>query len=110
MRKLPGLVADGRDQGEIFENSYRFFLETPPEVRAQRRVEEFKNTNEPLDYETVLTEILRRDESDINRSISPLKPHPRAWIIDTRIPVEQVADIIIKLYLKLREHRSETKK
>ena len=105
MRKPPGLVADGRDQGEIFDGSCRFFLETPAEIRAQRRVEEFKARRQKADYEKILAEIKRRDDADINRKISPLKPHPRAWFIDTRIPAEEVADIIYGLFKKLGEHK-----
>jgi cytidylate kinase len=105
MRKLPGLVADGRDQGEIFDNSYRFFLETSPERRAERRVKQFEaRQQQKADYDATLAEIVRRDEVDMNRKISPLKPHPLAWRIDTCISAVEVADIICGQYEKRRRN------
>ncbi len=101
MRTLPGLVADGRDQGEIFDTRHRFFLEASAEIRAKRRVEQFTRMDLSADYETILAEINRRDESDFTRKVSPLKIHPRAWRIDTsNINAEETAEIILAHYGK----------
>lgn len=99
MRKHPGLVADGRDQGFIFETPYRFFLTASPEVKAQRRVAQLAERGVVADYSTVLADIITRDEEDTKRKIRPLRPHPEARIIDTdHLNAQEVAERIIKMF------------
>ena len=46
-------------------------------------MEEFgKNGNED-NYQLILSELKARDERDMNRSTSPLKPHENAYLLDT---------------------------
>jgi cytidylate kinase len=100
-RRPPGLVADGRDQGIIFDTPFRFFLQADPEERARRRVLQFEKMNIHADHETILAEILRRDDADKNRSIVPLIPHPEATIIDTtHLTPNEVVSIIVEAYRK----------
>ncbi|MBP6857608.1 MAG: (d)CMP kinase [Candidatus Pacebacteria bacterium] len=95
-RKYPGLVSDGRDQGFVFDTPYRFFLKTRPEIRAQRRVKQFERMGLPANYNDILEEILRRDHSDVNNPANPLKPHPRAFIIDnSNLKIKETAKIIL---------------
>lgn len=96
MRKHPGLVADGRDQGLIFENSCRFFLTADAEERARRRVKQLEELGLPHVFEDVLRGIRERDKTDRTRSTSPLMPHPKAKVIDTTklSPDEVVATIL----------------
>jgi cytidylate kinase len=102
-RKTPGLVADGRDQGYIFDTKYRFVLTARPEVRAERRVIEFAAAGHPANYEEILADIIRRDHSDMTRAVSPFVPHPEAIIIDTSdLTRDEVADAIIAEYEKNR--------
>lgn len=99
MRRHPGLVADGRDMGYIFETPHRFFFVTAPEERARRRVKQFREMNIEADYEAILDEIQRRDYQDTTRTIRPLIPHPQAKIIDTtNDPADVIAEIIIEHY------------
>lgn len=100
MRKCPGLVADGRDMCLIYEDTpYKFFLVTDPRERARRRVLQFKERKVTIDEDTVLREILTRDEADRTRKVNPLVPHKDALIIDnTRIPKEEVARIILEKF------------
>lgn len=98
-RTLPGLVADGRDQGFIFDTPHRFILTARPEVRAKRRVIEFSAAGLPADYEKILGDIIKRDESDLTRAVQPYIPHPKAFTIDTSdLTRDEVADAIVNVY------------
>lgn len=72
----PPFVVDGRDMGStVFPQArYKFYLTAKPEVRAQRRVPE-----RGAAFDTVLAEIIRRDEAD-KRQSTPAKD---AIILDT---------------------------
>lgn len=99
MRKHPGLVADGRDQGLIFETPFRFFLTASPEVKAQRRVSQLIARGVVADYSTVLADIITRDEEDTKRKVKPLRPHPEARIIHTDyLSAQAVAEQIIEVF------------
>lgn len=99
MRQLPGLVADGRDMGTVFDTPYRFFITTAPEESARRRVAQFKNMGIEKSYEDVLRDIISRDESDRDNPANPLRPHSDAKIIDnTHLKADDVVEIIIDTY------------
>lgn len=98
-RQLPGLVADGRDQGYIFDTMHRFFLTAAPEIRATRRVKQLNEAGRPAQYEVILESIIQRDHADKTRLINPLRPHPRAQIIDTsKISAQEVAEQVLYYY------------
>ncbi len=99
MQKLPGLVTDGRDQSSIFDTEFRFFLKTDANERARRRFLQFKQMGIPADYDDILAEIIRRDDSDINNPANPLCPHPNALILDTtNVTAKEVARAILWIY------------
>lgn len=97
MRKMPGLVADGRDMGLMFDTPNRFFIKTAPEVKAKRRVLQFQQQLIPADYDAILAAIILRDKADEEREANPLRPHPKAMIIDnTFMTREEVVDKILR--------------
>ncbi len=79
------VILDGRDIGTIvFPNAdYKFFITASPEERAKRRFEQLKLSNIEADYQSVLQDIIMRDESDSTRKFSPLKMAEDAILIDT---------------------------
>jgi cytidylate kinase len=81
----PGAVLDGRDIGTVVcpHADVKLFITATPEERARRRHLELMNRGERAEYETILTDIRRRDERDINRSTAPLKPAADAITLDT---------------------------
>ncbi|MES2623242.1 MAG: (d)CMP kinase [Patescibacteria group bacterium] len=96
MRKHPGLVADGRDQGFIFDDAVRFFFTAKPEVVAERSVHRSKQHGIIEDYETVLKHIHERNESDRTRVIDPMIPHPEAIHIDTtELTPDEVHNLVL---------------
>lgn len=72
----PPFVVDGRDMGSaVFPQArYKFYLTASPEVRAKRRAPERDAT-----IETVLAEIVRRDQADQQQSA----PARDAIVLDT---------------------------
>ncbi|MEA3404547.1 MAG: (d)CMP kinase [Pseudomonadota bacterium] len=89
----PGLIADGRDMGTVVfpDAPVKIFLTASAEVRAERRVKQLKNQGIDANIHKITQDIKERDERDLNRSASPLKPADDAIIIDTSdLDVNQV--------------------
>jgi cytidylate kinase len=81
----PGAVMDGRDIGTVIcpDAPVKIFVTASPEVRASRRAREFAAQGNAVNEQTVLADILRRDERDITRKISPMKQAADAHLLDT---------------------------
>lgn len=100
-RKIAGeqpCVLDGRDIGTFVlpHAPFKFYLTASPEERARRRAKELQEKNMPADFETILADIKKRDDNDMNRDFAPLRQAEDAVLIDsTRMTVEQVADFIL---------------
>ena len=79
------LVMDGRDIGtEVFPDAkLKFYLTANSEVRARRRWEEYKQKGIEINIKTLQEDIVKRDDSDMNRKIAPLKQAEDAILIDT---------------------------
>ncbi|HHO59979.1 MAG TPA: (d)CMP kinase, partial [Thiotrichales bacterium] len=72
----PGLVADGRDMGTVvFPNApLKIFLTASVEERAQRRYKQLKEKGIDVNLPSLVEDLSRRDERDMNRATAPLKP------------------------------------
>lgn len=89
----PGLIADGRDMGSVVfpDAELKIFLTASAEVRAERRVKQLKNQGVDASIARITQDIKERDERDLTRSASPLRPADDAIIIDTSdLDVNQV--------------------
>jgi len=98
------VVMAGRDIGTVVLPwaELKIFLTASTEERARRRHRELLRRGENSSLEIVLTDLKRRDEMDINRTISPLKPAEDAVIINTEdVSLEQVVDKIYTLAVNL---------
>ena len=84
-KRLPGLVADGRDMGTVvFKDApYKVFLTANAEERAKRRLKQLHERGIAGNISHTLEEVKKRDERDASRKHSPLKPSEEALIIDT---------------------------
>ena len=84
-KKLPGLVADGRDMGTVVfpDAPFKVFLTAEVEERAKRRLKQLQETGIAGNISHTLAEVQKRDERDVNRQHSPLKPAQDALVIDT---------------------------
>ena len=74
-KKYNGSCLDGRDIGSVVVKSadVKFYITANVKVRAMRRFKELKAKNKQITYQEVLKSIKKRDKSDKNRKISPLK-------------------------------------
>ena len=84
----PGAVIDGRDIGTVIapDASAKLFIDARPEVRAHRRWLELKKeaAGAPLpQIETVMRDLLARDERDRSRAVAPLRQAEDASLLDT---------------------------
>ena len=84
-KKFNGSCLDGRDitYKIIPDADFKFFITASLKVRAKRRFKELKKLNKKLSYSEVLKSIKKRDKSDYNRRISPLKKTKDSILINT---------------------------
>ncbi len=98
-RRLPGLVADGRDMGSVVfpEAALKVFLTASAATRAERRHRQLISKGISTNIDRLRLDLQVRDARDQNRSIAPLKPAPGARLLDNSAlsidaSVEQVLD------------------
>ena len=84
-KKYNGSCLDGRDiTYKIIPNAeFKFFISANVATRAKRRFLELKRLNQKIHYNEVLKSIKKRDKSDYNRKISPLKKTKDSILINT---------------------------
>ena len=81
----PGAVLDGRDIGTVVcpDANVKLYLTASAEVRARRRLAEIEARGGKADFEQILDDIRRRDQRDMGREDSPLRPAADAHLLDT---------------------------
>lgn len=92
-RRLPGLVADGRDMGSVIfpDASLKFYLEAAFESRAERRFNQLKQKEINVSLDNVRQELAERDYRDKHRPNSPARCDEDMILIDTtHLSIEQV--------------------
>ena len=97
-RRLPGLVADGRDMGPVIfpDAPYKVFLTASAGERAQRRYKQLKEKGVSVNLDSLLHEIAARDERDAGRAVAPLKPALDAVVVDsTGTPIAEVIERVL---------------
>jgi 3-phosphoshikimate 1-carboxyvinyltransferase len=100
-RRLPGLVAEGRDMGSVvFPGAeLKVFLTASPEARAGRRYKQLKDKGIAATLAALLQDLRERDARDATRSAAPLKQSPGARSLDTTsMSAEQAAALIAGWY------------
>ena len=85
LKKYNGSCLDGRDitYKIIPDANFKFFITATVKTRALRRFKELKRLNKKISYNEVLKSIKKRDKSDYNRKISPLKKTQDSILINT---------------------------
>ncbi len=80
-----GAVLDGRDIGTVVcpDADVKLYVTASPEVRAQRRLRDIEGRGGKADLAGILADIVRRDERDMGRADSPLRPAGDAHLLDT---------------------------
>lgn len=98
LARTNNVIMDGRDIGTVVlpNAEVKIFLTASPECRAKRRLEDFRQKGENVDFDEVLRLIVERDYQDSHREIAPLKAAEDSVIIDTSdLSLEQSVEKII---------------
>ena len=84
-KKYKGSCLDGRDICSVIvpDADIKLFITANVKTRAMRRFKELRIKNRYITFEEVLKSIKKRDKSDINRKISPLKKTKDSILINT---------------------------
>ena len=84
-KKYNGSCLDGRDitYKIIPDANFKFFISANVKTRALRRYKELKGLNKNISFNEVLKSIKKRDKSDYNRKISPLRKTQDSILINT---------------------------
>ena len=89
---------DGRDitYKIIPDADFKFFITANTKTRALRRYKELKELNKKISFNEVLKSIKKRDKSDYNRKISPLKKTKDSVLINTTKHTKRACFLKIK--------------
>ena len=84
-KKYKGSCLDGRDICSVIvpDADIKLFITANVKTRAIRRFKELRIKNRDITFKEVLKSIKKRDKSDINRKISPLKKTKDSILINT---------------------------
>ena len=95
------VVMDGRDIGTVVlpNADLKIYLSASSKVRAKRRYRELLEKGQTdLDINDIEDEIIKRDEADMNREISPLKQADDAYYLDSSdMTLEEVVSKILSM-------------
>ena len=100
-RRVPGLVADGRDMATVVfpDAALKIFLTASPEVRAERRYKQLIDKGISANLPALSRDLQERDARDANRAVAPLVPAPDSQVLDSSaLSVDAVVERILALY------------
>lgn len=96
--ELGNCVFEGRDMGsKVFPNAdVKIFLTASAEVRASRRLKDLPNNS--LSKEALYAQLVKRDETDSQRTLDPLVIPEGAVVLDSSdLTISQVLEKILAL-------------
>jgi 3-phosphoshikimate 1-carboxyvinyltransferase len=97
-RRVPGLVADGRDMGTVVfpGAALKVFLTAGSAERAGRRHKQLISKGIAANIDGLRADIEARDQRDRSRPVAPLKPAEDALLLDnSRLTVDQSVDVVL---------------
>ena len=104
-RRVPGLVADGRDMGTVIfpDADLKVFLTASAATRAERRHKQLIAKGISANIAVLRAELEARDVRDQSRSVSPLKPAPDAMLLDnSALSVDASVDAVLNAWQQRR--------
>lgn len=104
-----GVVMEGRDIGTVVlpDADVKIFLDARKEIRAKRRMKDFKRRKIGIKEDELIKEIEKRDQMDSKRDIAPLKMAEDAVYIDTtELTVEEQVERVYRIILKKMENEA----
>jgi 3-phosphoshikimate 1-carboxyvinyltransferase len=97
-RRLPGLVADGRDMGTVIfpDAPLKVYLTASAAQRAERRHKQLISKGIPTTIDALRADLEARDQRDMSRAVAPLKPAQDALLLDNsgQAVEESVAQVL----------------
>jgi 3-phosphoshikimate 1-carboxyvinyltransferase len=97
-RRLPGLIADGRDMGTVIfpKAPLKVFLSASAEQRAIRRHKQLISKGVDARLEDLLADLVERDLRDTTRKSAPLKPAEDALPLDnSELGIEESVQLVL---------------
>jgi len=98
-RRLPGLVADGRDMGTVIfpDAPLKVFLTASALHRAERRHKQLISKGNSATIEQIQQDLEARDARDSSRKAAPLKPADDAKLLDNScLSIEKSVDQVLE--------------
>jgi 3-phosphoshikimate 1-carboxyvinyltransferase len=97
-RRLPGLVADGRDMGTVIfpDAPMKVYLTASAAQRAERRHKQLISKGISTTIDSLRQDLEARDARDSSRTVAPLKPAEDALLLDnsSQSVEESVAQVL----------------
>jgi 3-phosphoshikimate 1-carboxyvinyltransferase len=97
-RRLPGLVADGRDMGTVIfpDAQMKVYLTASAAQRAERRHKQLISKGISTTIDSLRADLEARDARDSSRAVAPLKPARDALLLDnsSQSVEESVAQVL----------------
>ena len=106
------VVMDGRDIGTVIlpDAEVKIFMVASPEARAKRRYLELSEKGESCTYESVLADIIERDNNDSTRKVAPAIPAQDAIHLDNSdLDIEQTVAKVVEIInqkAKKKKHKA----
>jgi cytidylate kinase len=103
-RRLPGLVAEGRDMGTVVfpDALLKAYVTASAEERARRRYNQLIEKGNSVTLDGLLRDIRERDARDSARAVAPLRPAATAMILDTTdMTIDAAIALVVQKYRAL---------
>jgi len=97
-RRLPGLVADGRDMGTVIfpQAPLKVYLTASAACRAERRYKQLISKGVSANIADLRADLEARDARDSSRSVAPLKPAQDALVLDnSELTIDEAVDQVL---------------
>jgi len=104
-RRLPGLVADGRDMGTVVfpDAALKVFLTAGAAERAERRYNQLISKGIPANIDGLRADLEARDARDIQRSVAPLRAAEGAFLLDnSALSIEASVEAVLEAWEERR--------
>ena len=108
-RRLPGLVADGRDMGTVIfpEARLKVFLTASAAQRAERRHKQLISKGISTTLDSLRADLEARDARDSSRSVAPLKPAQDARRLDnSQLSIAQSVEQVLNWWQEAQPFKS----
>ena len=94
------VVLEGRDTTTVVfpDAEFKVYLDADQKERAQRRFIELQEKGLSVTFNEILEDQIKRDESDFNREVGPLKKADDAHIVDTSgMSIDEVVNHVVRI-------------